>query len=67
MSDFYVRDEFGRFAGRAAAGPPARSFQGFFDELKRRPPSPSGWVLVRQQDGTLARVHVYGGYVNSPG
>lgn len=66
MSDFYVRDELGRFTSVGAAGPPARSFQSFFEELKRRPPSPSGWVPVRQQDGTLARVHVHGGYVNWP-
>jgi hypothetical protein len=64
VSDYYSRDEQGRFAGRTAAGPPARSFQAFFEELKARPTSPSGWVLVRQQDGTLARVHVHAGHVN---
>lgn len=68
MSDIgYVRDEAGRFAGRTAQGPAARSFADFFAELKTRPPSPSGWVLIRQSDGTLAKVYAENGHVDFPG
>jgi hypothetical protein len=66
MPDFYLRDDSGRFAGSTAAGPAARTFTSFFEELKLRSPSPSGWVFLRQQDGTLAKVYVQGGYVNFP-
>lgn len=64
MADFYVRDELGRFAGATAAGPAARTFESFFQELKTRPASPSGWVLVRQPDGTISKVYAEGGHVN---
>jgi hypothetical protein len=66
MADFYTRDDSGRFTGSTAAGPAARTFTDFFEELKFRAPSPSGWVLVRQTDGTLAKVYVQNGHVNLP-
>lgn len=62
MSDFYIRDELGRFSGIAAAGPAARSFESFFQEVKTRPGSPSGWVMVREPDGTLSKVYVEAGH-----
>lgn len=64
---FYIRDpETGQFAGSTSAGPAARTFLSFFQELTERPTSLGGYMMVRQPDSTIVKVFVQGGHVNFP-